>query len=120
MLALAARSLSILVSLVTLSIFGLAPGQDIRVLGAEILVLGLVLLGGSVYITVRAMTSETQTSWKVSLLAVTLTATLPMVIGGISVVARAGGGLYWMLAEMVCGLTAAMYYAWVLLVEIRR
>jgi hypothetical protein len=37
-----------------------------------------------------------------------------------SVAAGAGGGLYWVLAGMICGLTSAIYYAWVLLVEIRR
>jgi modulator of FtsH protease len=118
--ALAARSLIVLVGLVVASIFVLTPGQDSQVLGAEILVTGLLLTASSVYTSLKAMTSETQARWKVSLLSVALISTLPMVAGGSSLLARAGGGLYWLMVEMVLGLTAAIYYAWVLLIEIRR
>ena len=118
--ALAARSVSVLVGLVIVSLLGLAPGQDSRALGTEILVLGALLLVGAIATTMRAMNSETRLMWKISLLSVAVFSTAPMVIGGISVLARAGGGLYWVLTEMVCGLAASIYYAWILLIEIRR
>jgi len=43
-----------------------------------------------------------------------------MVIAGALTLAGAGGGLYWALAEIVCGLIASVLYAWVLLIEILR
>lgn len=72
---------------------GLAPGQGSRALGTEILILGALLLAGAIATTLRAMSSETRLMWKVSLLSAALSSTVPMVIGGISVLARAGGGL---------------------------
>lgn len=66
--ALAARSVSILVGLVIVSLFGLAPGQDSRALGTEILVLGALLLAGALATTMGAMNSETRPLWKISLL----------------------------------------------------
>jgi hypothetical protein len=43
-----------------------------------------------------------------------------MIVAGISLLAAAGGGLYWLVAEIVLGLTGAMLNAWILLVEIQR
>jgi hypothetical protein len=49
-----------------------------------------------------------------------VSATLPFAIAGISVLAQAGGGLYWALAGVLGAYLAAMYGAWVLVIEIRR
>jgi hypothetical protein len=49
-----------------------------------------------------------------------VSATVPFAIAGISVVAQAGGGLYWALAGVLGAYLAAMYGAWVLVIEIRR
>jgi hypothetical protein len=46
--------------------------------------------------------------------------TVPFVIGGVSLLAEAGGGLYWILAGIVCALVGGVLNAWVFLVEIRR
>ncbi len=45
---------------------------------------------------------------------------LALIISGISLVAEAGGGLYWLAAAFVTGTFACMTNAWVLLVEIKR
>lgn len=47
-------------------------------------------------------------------------ATVPLVIAGIALLARGGGGRYWLMAELVTALVGAAYYAWILLIEIRR
>jgi hypothetical protein len=47
-------------------------------------------------------------------------ATLPFVIGGLSLLASAGGGLYWVQAGVVMSLLVGLLNAWVLLVEILR
>jgi hypothetical protein len=46
--------------------------------------------------------------------------TLPTVIGGIAVLTVGFDGLYWLVAGMVFSTLAAMFDAWVLLIEINR
>jgi modulator of FtsH protease len=45
---------------------------------------------------------------------------VPYVIAGISLIAGAGGGLWWLLAGIIGALVGAVINAWVLLVEILR
>ena len=47
-------------------------------------------------------------------------ATLPLVVAGIAVLLGGFGGLYWLVAGMVFSILAALFEAWVLLVEINR
>ena len=49
-----------------------------------------------------------------------LPGTLPLVIGGVSVLAETGGGLYWIVAGIIGAIFGASVNAWVLLVEILR
>ena len=47
-------------------------------------------------------------------------ATLPVIAAGASLLARRGGGLYWLVPAFVLLLGVGVIYAWVLLVEILR
>ena len=47
-------------------------------------------------------------------------ATLPLIVAGIAILAVGVGGLYWLVAGMVFSILAALFEAWVLLVEINR
>ena len=47
-------------------------------------------------------------------------ATVPFLIGAVSILAEQGGGLYWMVAGIVLAIAASVANAWVLLVEILR
>jgi hypothetical protein len=47
-------------------------------------------------------------------------ATLPLVVCGVSMLLRAGGGLYWLAAGALLSFTSAILNFWVLLVEIQR
>ena len=47
-------------------------------------------------------------------------ATLPLVIAGIAVLSGGPGGLYWLMAGTIFSILAALFEAWVLLVEINR
>jgi hypothetical protein len=51
---------------------------------------------------------------------VILAGTLPTAAAGISVLARGGGGLYWLAAEVILGFVGAAVNAWILLIEIQR
>ena len=53
-------------------------------------------------------------------LGVRILGTLPFVVGGISEIAGAGGGLYWVAGGIVLAIAGAVVNAWVLLVEILR
>ena len=45
---------------------------------------------------------------------------VPIVIGGLSLLAESGGGLYWVAAGLILTIIAAVLNAWVLLVEVLR
>jgi hypothetical protein len=114
----AARTLGVLVAVVIMCVFGLTPGQSARQLGWEVLVLAIVLVIAVVVSTVRSNSggfAQQLDDWAVAVLAV-----VPILAGGASLLAGSGGGLYWLMIEVVTGLVAAMYYAWLLLIEIRR
>lgn len=49
-----------------------------------------------------------------------MSATVPFAIAGASVLAQAGGGFYWALGGVLGAYLAAMFGAWVLVIEIRR
>lgn len=118
--ALAARTLSILIGLVLLCLAGLAPGQPRLVLGLEVLVVGLVLATVVLVTTFRNIGGAEQAKWRVSLIGLAIVGSIPAVIAGASLVAGVGGGLYWLLAEFITGIVVAVYYGWILLIEIRR
>jgi hypothetical protein len=115
----AAQSVAILIGLVVACVLGLAP-QAVGVFGIEILVLGAGLLVLLVTTTIRARTPGDRRVWLAQRLGLALAGVLPMVVGGASLVAGTGGGLFWILAEIVAGLAVATLNAWVLLIEIRR
>ena len=58
--------------------------------------------------------------WTVGPAALIVGASLPMVIAGVTLMAGGGGGLYWLLPEVLLALLGAVTNAWVLLVEIHR
>jgi len=117
----AAETLSILVGLLVLSVFVLVPGQSLTALGAEILVLGVVM--GTVLLTKRLRLPRAAgqpRTWTVTPVVVILAASLPMAAAGISVLVRGGGGLYWLVAALILGFAGSVLNAWILLVEIHR
>jgi hypothetical protein len=127
----AARSLAVLIAQVLMCAFGLTPGQQHVALGIEIFVLGVVLFTGVMLTTLQTMSAEEPAEddgevheihlwWKIGHVTIAVQCTVPMIVAGASTWAGVGGGLYWALAEIVCGLIASVTYAWVLLIEILR
>jgi hypothetical protein len=47
-------------------------------------------------------------------------AVLPLLVAGVSLLLRAGGGLYWLVPGVLLCLVVAVLDAWVLLIEILR
>jgi hypothetical protein len=118
----ALETLLFLVSVLLISVVALVPGQSHVALGVELLVVSLAIDA----IVMRQPTIQVEDGeamrrgWRVSRWALRLVATVPFLIGAVSLIARSGGGLYWLVAGIVLAIAAAVANAWVLLVEILR
>jgi hypothetical protein len=117
----AAESLLMLVGVMVASACCLAPGQPRTVLGTEILAVSLVIW---VYpMVIQGRTPRLPNSprhWIITRALTHQTGALPLVVAGISVLAGAGGGLYWLMAGTLLSFGASILNAWILLVEIQR
>jgi hypothetical protein len=104
------------------SLAGLVPGQGHLALGLELLVIVAAILAIVVRqpILVADETGREPTSWKVTRWTVRLAGLAVVGIGGISIAAESGGGLYWVAAGVALAIVAAIAGAWVLMVEILR
>ena len=85
-----------LLGAVVVSLIGLIPGQGHVALGAE------------------------PPAWLAGRLFVRAIGTVPLLVGGVSMLVESGGGLYWIAAGIIGAITGAVVNAWVLLVEILR
>lgn len=121
------RAAATVVMLLTLLLAGigcLIPGQSSGAVGLEIAVLGISVTAFSA----RALKPQTiddapdlnRFVYRVEPLLIMLLPCIVLVIGGISLLVQAGGGLYWLAGAFVAGIFACMTNAWVLLVEIKR
>jgi Na+-translocating ferredoxin:NAD+ oxidoreductase RnfE subunit len=98
----------------------LTPGQSRNALGAELTALGVVLVVAVTISAVRTHVPVTKWQWTIPTILLALASSVPMVIAGVTVMAGAGGGLYWAVGELILGFSIAIYHAWVLLIEILR
>lgn len=117
----AAETLAALLVVLMSCALTLVP-QNSRLLGIELLVIALTLL---VVITPRQLATRREqpddpAAWHRARIATTTAPALPAAIAGITLIVRWGGGLYWLVPTALLGITAAVYSAWVLLVEIVR
>lgn len=116
----AAGTLGILVSVLVVSGFALAPRQGADALGIEIAAAGVIVAVQAVWVSRGKVTPAEPTARKVEHIATLLLPSIALVIGGVSLVAGAGGGLYWVFAGVLLAFVSASINVWVLLVEIKR
>jgi hypothetical protein len=116
----AAGTLGILVSALVVSGFALAPGQGNRALGIEIAGAGAIVAIQAIVVSHGKETPSEPTSWQIEHLATLLLPSVALMVGGVSLLARAGGGFYWVFAAILVAFISASVNAWVLLVEIKR
>lgn len=114
------ETIVLLLGVLLVSITGLIPGQSEAALGIELLVLGLVLGAFVGRLPTISQAATVPPSWIFARWAMRALAVVPLVIGGLTVLAESGGGLYWVVAGIVFATVAAVANAWVLLVEILR
>jgi hypothetical protein len=117
----AVETLSILTGLLIMSVLMLVPGENRQALGAQLLALGGI---GGGYMVIRRLRlprkKDDPLTWAVVPVVVVVAGTAPMVPAGISLLAGGGGGLYWLVGEIILGFVGAILNAWILLVEIQR
>ena len=117
----AAEALIILFLVVSIASLGLVPEQPVTWFGCEILALSSVAYLYLLVAQIRdARKPGQQLNWILTRIGSSQIATLPLVIAGISTLAHAGGGLYWIVPGIIFSFTAALIDAWVLMVEILR
>ena len=116
----AGESLFILMGVLATATLGLVPGQTSAALGGEILGVGALVWAFPIWLQRRVHRPGTPRSWIVPRVFMHQIATLPIIAAGASVLAGAGGGLYWLLPATILSFAAGMLNAWVLLVEIQR
>jgi modulator of FtsH protease len=116
----ALQTLLLLLSVLIVSVVGLIPGQDTTAVGVELLVCGLVFAIVIWSRGVRSTDPALRGAIAPDRLTLLVLGTVPFVIGAVSLLLDAGGGLYWIVAGIVFATCGAVANAWVLLVEIRR
>ena len=117
----ALETVLLLLTVVLVSVAGLIPGQSAVALGVELLAVGLVFGGVIARLERRSLPKTPQPRSQVLMrLFLIVAATLPVIVGGASLVAESGGGLYWIAAGIAFATVGAVANAWVLLIEILR
>jgi hypothetical protein len=118
----AGESVLMFLAVLIYSLFLLAPGQSTTALGVELLVTGLIFAAVLVLVAALGFRRPTRQplSWKITRLVAALGSSLPAVVAGVSLIAEAGGGLYWLFAAILLAFLAGVGNAWVLLVEVVR
>jgi hypothetical protein len=117
----ALATVMLLLSVVLVSLVALIPGQSRAALAAELLGLGLAFTVLILRLTSRSAAGrDAQRVHAVVHWLVVGLGTVPVVLGAVSLLAEAGGGLYWVAVGIVLATSGAVANAWVLLVEILR
>jgi hypothetical protein len=117
----ALQTVLMLLSVVVISVVALLPGQDRVALGLELVVVAAAYTAGLALTSRGSLpTREQPRSWLVGRLLLLGLGAVPLIVGAFSVLAEAGGGLYWIAAGIVGAIAGGVANAWVLLVEIWR
>ena len=117
----AAEALVILLGVLAASTIGLVPGQSRTALGGELLATGVLVWIIPLVLQIPVMGQYWhRPMWIWPRLLATQLATVPLVVAAASLLAGRGGGLYWLVPAVILSIAAAVFDAWILLVEILR
>ncbi len=117
----AGETLGVLVVLLATAVFVLVPGQSSTALGLELAGTGLLLVGSDGVLRIRRGLPPGAQARSIVVPAVIVALTgVPLVVAGATLLAGAGGGLYWTVPALLAGFAGAVSNAWVLLIEILR
>jgi modulator of FtsH protease len=118
----AAQTLIFFVIPLIFALLLVVPAQAAAALGAELIATGVLAGAMALVIDYRSGRSEYEPGWSRP-----LTRVVPMavscaciIVAGVTLVAGAGGGLYWLVPAAILAIVAGLVNTWVLLVEIMR
>jgi hypothetical protein len=116
----AAEALALLIGVLLIGTFGLAPNQSARILGSEFVTVGGLLWLMTVTFHVGQFFRKRPWWWLASRALLCQVATLSFCIAGILLILGRPAGMYWLIPGCVVSFLAATTSAWVLLIEILR
>jgi hypothetical protein len=118
----AAQTLILLTVPLVTGIFLLVPGQAGLVLGTELLGTAVLVGGFQLWLEVRTPRSEQQTTmaWILGRVSPPIVTCGSLAAAGATLLAGAGGGLYWVVPSVLGAILFGLLNTWVLLVEILR
>jgi modulator of FtsH protease len=116
----AAATLGILLVVLVVCFFGLAPNESTTTFGWVTVAVSSVSAAQTLWTSERRRRSGDRLTWTLGSLAQLLLPVLAIFGGGVSLLAGGGGGIYWILVGTALVFISASINAWVLLVEILR
>jgi hypothetical protein len=118
----AAEALFILGGVLVVTSVGLIPNQPAALFGVETLAVGLVMFLVPLTLQLQSLAPDPAipATRRFARIVVSAAASLPMVVAGLLLLAGSTAGLYWIAAGVILSLTAGVFTAWVLLIEIMR
>jgi modulator of FtsH protease len=116
----AAATLGILLVVLVVCFFGLAPREGSTTFGWEVVIVSLISAAQIIWTSERRRRLRDRLAWTLSSLAQLLIPVLAIFAGGVSLLVGGGGGIYWILFGTALVFVSASINAWVLLVEILR
>lgn len=119
----AGATLSILALTLTSCILVLLPEQSAALLGIEILIFaipGWLLQVWASRQFAKRRAGGLRPSGLIAVIIAGQVQVLPFIIGSISLLVHAGGGLYWIAGGTIIAFTLSLLSAWVWLIEVRR
>jgi hypothetical protein len=118
----AAQTLILFGTPLVTAILLVVPGQSRLLLGLELLATGLVIGGAQIYLDVRTVRGKEET-FRRRLIGRVFPAVIScgcLTLAGATLLAQAGGGLYWLVPSVLAAIIFGLVNVWVLLVEILR
>jgi hypothetical protein len=116
----AAEALALLIGVLFIGTFGLAPNQSGRILGSEFVAVGGLLWLMTVRFHVGQFFRRQPWWWLASRALLCQVATLSFCIAGILLILGRPSGMYWLIPGCVVSFLSATTSAWVLLIEVLR
>jgi hypothetical protein len=118
----AAQTLILFATPLILGLFLVVPGQSRAAVACELLITGVAIGAGQLVIDARSPRADQETAltWVVGRVFPAIASCGCLAIGGATLLAQAGGGLYWLVPSVLVALIFGLVNAWVLLVEILR
>lgn len=118
----AAQTLILYASALIVAVLLVVPGQGFVATGLELVATGLVILAAQLYLDLTTEGGDEETFWRrmVGRVFPSVISCSCITIAGATLLAQAGGGLYWVVPAVVTAIIFGLTKTWVLLVEILR